>query len=310
MNVLPMEPGLHGYDNPRSYHLEVLVSLVPVAVWATVLFGWQSLLRILLSTGTVFLLDCLGRYLQKRLFKRPFADAFSLRAAVVGLLIVLPMPSNLPIWMLLLADLLAALLLGLIRCEAYLPISLPALVGSCLLLFPAARQYPLVIDSEQGKTLLTLLRSGEKPALTVTDMLLGRMDGGMGEVASLLLLLGGGYLLLRRSVQWQIPLAGLAGAAITAYVMAPDTMSVYYFMGAHLFSGSFLLVLIYFAADRTSAPISAKAGLVYGALYGVLTILFRMQFGIDGALPAILLTSVFSYPLDRFLTPIPFGGRR
>lgn len=310
MNTLPMEPRLHGYDNPRSLHLEFLVSLIPVAVWATVLFGWQALLRILLSTCTVFLLDFLGRFLQKRLLHRPFADPFSLRAAIVGLLIALPMPSNLPIWMLLLADLIAALLLQLIRCEAYLPISLPALAGCFLLLFPAARRYPLVIDSEGGKRLLTLLRAGDKPDLTVTDMLLGRMDGNLGEVASLLLILGGGYLLVRRHIQWQIPLAGLAGAAITAYLTAPDTMSVYYFVGAHLFSGSFLLVLLYFAADRTSAPICPKSGLIYGALYGVLTVLIRMQFGIDGALPAILLTSVFSYPLDRFLAPLPFGGRR
>ena len=310
MNALPMEPRLHGYDNPSSHHLEVLVTLLPVTVWAAVHFGTQALLRIILSMVMVFGLDCLGRFLKKKVLHLPVKDYFSLRAAVVGLLIALPMPSTLPIWMLLLADGIAALILVLAGAETYLPISLPALAGSILLLFPTARRYPLIVDSESGKTLLSLLRKGDMPELPITDMLLGRMDGNMGDVASLLILLAGAYLILRGYIRWQIPLAGIGAAAVMAYLMAPDTMSVYYFVGAHLFSGSFLLVLIYFASDRTSAPMSPRAGLVYGLLFGVLTIFFRDRYGIDGALPAMLITSVFSSPLDRILTPLPFGGRR
>lgn len=305
-----MEPQLHGYDNPSSHHLEFLVTLIPLTVWATVLFGWQALLRILLSGLMVFGLNFLGRFVQKKIFKRPIKGQYSLRSAVVGILIALPMPSTLPIWLLLIADLVAVVLLMLMGSEVYFPISLPALVGCFLLIFSEARRYPLIVDSENGKTLLSLLRAGDKPELSVTDMLFGRMDGNMGEVASILLLLSGGYLLLRRHIHWQIPVLGIASAAITAYLLAPDTMSVYYYVGAHLFSGSFLLVLIYFASDRTSAPICPKAGMAYGILFGVLTILFRTEFGIDGALPAMLVTSVFSYPLDRLFTPMPFGGRR
>lgn len=310
MNAIPMEPRLRGYDNPSSHHLEVLVTLLPITVWATIHFGTQALLRIILSAVAVFGLDCLGRILKMKVLHLPVKDYFSLRAAIVGLLIAMPMPSTIPIWMLLLADGFAALIIALAGAETYLPISLPAWVGTLLLLFPAARNYPLVVDSENGKTFLSLLRSGTMPELSITDMLLGKMDGNMGEVASLLILVAGLYLLCRGLIRWQIPLAGIGAAAAMAYLMAPDTMSVYYFVGAHLFSGSFLLVLIYFASDRTSAPMSPRAGLVYGLLFGVLTVFIRAQYGIDGALPAMLITSVFSYPLDRVLTPLPFGGRR
>ena len=305
-----MEPRLHGYDNPSSHHLEVLVTLLPITVWATVHFGVSALLRLILSALTVFALDCFVRFWKKKVFRLPVKEWFSLRAATLGLLIALPMPSTLSIRMLLLADLLAVLILLVVGAETYLPISLPALTGTLLLLFPAARAYPLIVDSENGKTLLSLLRSGTMPELSISDMLWGKMDGNMGDVASLLILVAGGYLLCRGYIRWQIPLAGIGAAAVVAYFLAPDTMSVYYFVGAHLFSGSFLLVLIYFASDRTSAPMSPRAGLVYGVLFGGLTIFFRVQFGIDGALPAMLITSVFSYPLDRVLLPLPFGGRR
>lgn len=310
MNAQPMEPRLHGYDHSSALHLEWLVTMIPLLIWATVHFGWQALLRLLLSAILVFALDLGGRILRKYLLGQMVKDLYSLRAMILGLLIALPMPSDLPLWCLLLADLAAAAILLLFRSEVYLPLSLPALIGSLMLLLPVARRFPLILDSEQGATILSLLRAGEKPQLSIADMLLGKMDGNMGEVASILILLGGLYLLVRRHICWQIPLAGLFSAALTAYVLAPDTMSVFYFVGAHLFSGSFLLVLIYFACDRTSAPITSRAGYLYGALFGVLTILLRCEFGIDGSLPAMLVTSIFSYPLDRILTPLPFGGRR
>lgn len=285
------------------------MTLIPVIGWAVIHFGWQALLRILLSALLVWMLDSLGRVLKKKAFRLPVKRLCSLRAAVLGLLIALPMPSTLPLWVLISGDLLAVLILQFAGAESYLPISLPALIGSLMLLIPAARSYPLLVDSENGQTLLSLLCKGDMPELSVTDMLLGKMDGNMGDVASLLIVVALLYLLWRGHVHWQIPLAGIFSATVVAYLMAPDTMSVYYFIGAHLFSGSFLLVLVYFASDRTSAPMSPKAGLIYGAMYGAITILFRMNFGIDGALPAMLLTSVFSYLLDRYLSPLPFGGR-
>ncbi|MBQ8288745.1 MAG: RnfABCDGE type electron transport complex subunit D [Clostridia bacterium] len=309
MKHLSSEPLLRGGDSPVLLSLERLLVLIPTVVWAVLLFGSDAILRILLSTLTVLVLDNAGCILQNRYLKGNF-PRFRLRGAVVGLLLALLSPADLPIPLLLVAALLAVVMLQLFRSEANLPVSLVALMGCLLLFFPAFRSFPLLIDSEGGMTLAELLRAGEKPALSVTDMLLGRMDGNIGEIPSLLLLLGGGYLLFRRQIGWQIPLAGIVAAALMAYVTAPDTMSVFYYMGAHLFSGSFLLVLIFVAADRTSAPITGRAGLVYGAIFGVLVILLRANTGLDGSLPAALVCSLLSRSLDQLLAPLPFGGRR
>ncbi|MBQ8381778.1 MAG: RnfABCDGE type electron transport complex subunit D [Clostridia bacterium] len=309
MKHLSSEPLLHGADAPVSLSLERLLVLIPTAVWAVLLFGGDAILRILLSTLTVLVLDNVGCFLQNR-YRKGNLPRFRLRGAVVGLLIALLSPADLPILLLLIADLYAVAMLQLFRSEANLPVSLVALTGCLLLLFPAFRSFPLLVDSEGGATLAELLRAGEKPTLSMTDMLLGRMDGNMGEIASLLLLLGGAYLLFRRQIGWQIPLAGIVAAALAAYVTAPDTMSVFYYMGAHLFSGSFLLVLIFVTADRTAAPITGRAGLVCGALFGVLVILFRTYTGLDGSLPAALICSFLARPLDYLLAPLPFGGRR
>lgn len=309
MNYQVLEPKLHEIDSPRGPDLERLLSLVPAAVWAVLVFGSSALLRILLSTLTVWILDIAGGILQNRFLHKHFLF-LRLRGAVLGLLMALLSPSTLPLWILLLADLLVVAALQGLGGEVHLPLSIPALAGCFMLLFSASRSFPLIFDSEDGKLLTDLLRAGEQPGLTVWDMLLGRMDGNMGEIASLLLLLGAGYLLCRRQMGWQIPLAGAVGAALTAYLLAPDTISVYYYVGAHLLSGGFLLVLLYIVADRTSAPLNGRAGLLYGALFGVLAMFIRHKTGLDGSLIAALILSVLSRPLDRLLAPLPFGGRR
>lgn len=309
MNSQVLEPKLHGGDSPCGLDLERLLSLLPAVVWAVLVFGSEALLRILLSTLTVWILDVAGAILQNRYLQKHF-PLLRIRGAVLGLLMALLSPSTLPVGILLLADLILVLALQGLESETNLPLSLPALAGAVMLLFSAARTYPLRFDSEGGKLLSDLLQAGQQPSLTVTDMLLGKMDGNMGEIASLLLLLGGGYLICRRQMSWQIPIAGLVGAALTAYILAPDTVSIYYYVGAHLFSGGFLLVLIYIVSDRASAPLNGKAGLLYGALFGVLAIYLRHKTDLDGSLIAALILSILARPLDRMLAPLPFGGRQ
>ncbi|MBO5778919.1 MAG: RnfABCDGE type electron transport complex subunit D [Clostridia bacterium] len=304
-----LEPKLHSGDSRRALELERLFALLPAAVWAVLVFGNAALLRILLSTLVVLGADVAGCFLQKKLFHKPF-PALRFRGAILGLLVALLSPSTLPIGILLLADLILVAGLQGVGSEAQIPLSLSAAVGAFLLLFPAARTFPLVFDSEGGKLLADLLRAGEQPSLTVWDMLLGKMDGNMGEIASLLLMLGGAYLICRRQMSWQIPVAGIVGAGLTAYLLAPDTVSIYYYVGAHLLSGGFLLVLLFIVSDRMSAPLNSKAGIVYGALFGVLAIYIRHKTQMDGSLIAALILSLLARPLDRMLAPLPFGGRQ
>ncbi len=309
MNSQVLEPKIHSGNFYRAMELERLVALLPAAVWAVLVFGNAALLRILLSTLVVVGADTAGCILQKKLFQKNF-PTLRLRGAFLGLLVALLFPSTVPIWILLLADLLLVAVMQGAGNEAQIPFSLSAAVGAFLLLFPAARAFPLVFDSESGKLLVDLLRAGEQPSLTIGDMMLGKMDGNMGEIASLLLILGGAYLICRRQMGWQIPVAGIVGAGLTAYILAPDTVSVYYYVGAHLLSGGFLLVLLFIVSDRMSAPLNSKAGLVYGAIFGVLAIYIRHKTQMDGSLIAALILSLLARPLDRMLAPLPFGGRQ
>ena len=309
MSVQVIEPKLHGSESSRSLDLEKLLALVPVALWAVLVYGNAAWTRMLISTLVVWGADTFLGILQNLLLKRHFPWV-RFRGAFLGLLMALLSPANLPIYVLVITDLLIVAVLQGLRSEVHFPLSLPALAGLFMLLFEASRSYPLIFDSESGKLVPQMLKAGQQPNLSIWDMLLGKMDGNMGEIASLLLLLGGCYLIFRRHISWQIPVAGLVGGALVAYLFAPDTISIYYYVGAELLSGGFLLVLLFVLSDRMSAPINGKAGLFYGLLFGVLAMYIRHKTNLDGSLIAALILSVLARPMDYLLAPVPFGGRR
>lgn len=307
--VLPSEPYLRSGERKRFVQAEWLIALIPIFLWAIFLFGLYALLSMLFSMACCLAADAVIRYL--RIQKGESIARFDLTPAVIGLFISFLLPSDGYIWIAILAAVIAAGVGGLFGGMSASPLCLPAL-AICIVraIFPSQTDITLQIDSEGGQRIADLLKAGEKPQIEIIDLLLGRNDGMIGEVASLLILLAAAYLIFRKQISWHIPLAWIVGGAITAYLTAPETMSVYYYTGAQLLTGGFMLVGCLIVPHRSTAPITAKAGMVVGVLGGVLTIFFRNQFGIDGALLAALIVSLPARTLDRMLAPVPFGGRR
>lgn len=303
------EPRVHSNEGIGFVRAEWLVALFPICLWSFFLFGGYALLAMLLSMICCMGVDILIRILRRK--KGASVALWELTPAVIGLLIAFLLPSDAPIWLYALAALLAGCVGQLFGSMSSCPLSLPALI-ICLmrLVFPSLTDIALRFDSESGRTVAELLAAGEKPNASIADLLLGRTDGMIGEIASLLIILAAVYLMFRKQISWHIPVAWIFGGAIAAYLTAPETMSVYFYLGAQLLTGSFMLVGCLIAPSRTTAPVTMRAGLIVGFVGGVLAMLFRKWLGIDGALLAALICSLPARPLDRLLAPLPFGGRK
>jgi Na+-translocating ferredoxin:NAD+ oxidoreductase RnfD subunit len=69
------------------------------------------------------------------------------------------------------------------------------------------------------------MKGGDLASLTsnysVVDMFLGRIGGSLGEVSALMLLLGGVYLVIRKVISWQIPVAYIGTVAILTLITSP-----------------------------------------------------------------------------------------
>ena len=78
-------------------------------------------------------------------------------------------------------------------------------------------------------------------AYPIKDMAIGFISGSAGEVSALMLLIGGVYLIVRKVISWQTPVAYIATVAVVTFLFPrgndPMTFMLYNVLGGGLFLG-------------------------------------------------------------------------
>ncbi len=148
------------------------------------------------------------------------------------------------------------------------------------------------------------------PDVSLLDLFLGRTGGCIGEVSALALLIGGGWLLLRRVISVRIPAAYLGTVAVLTLVFSKGGSPVLW-MAYSLLSGGVLLGAIFMATDYATSPVGPAAQIAYGIGCGALTVVFRYT-GLfpEGVTSAILLMNAAVWLLDRYLVPKRYGEKK
>lgn len=198
----------------------------------------------------------------------------------------------------------------------------PALAGRAFLYFsyPAYMSGDSIwtaIDGFSGATPLGLAAIGVTPeqfsnaygqAISWTDAFLGNMQGSIGEVSTLAILLGAVGLIWTRIASWRIMAGGVIGVVVTALlfnVFGSDEnlmMSMPFYW--HLVLGGFAFGIVFMATDPVSAAQTNKGRWFYGILIGFMTVLIRVinpAFP-EGIMLAILFANLFAPLFDYFVT--------
>jgi len=246
-------------------------------------------------------------------------------ALITGLLLAFNLPSILPWWMVIIGAVVAIgigkMSFGGLGCNIWNP----ALVGRVFLLisFPAAMTtWPSGVQSAfdgatgasmqsnatTGATLLTHLNEGATSMADYhfLDMAIGNMNGSLGEVGGIAILIGLAYLLLTRTVTWHIPVSMLGSAALFSWAFGGNPL-------LDLFAGGLLLGAVFMATDYVTSPMTRSGQLLFGFMIGFITIIIR-RFGAypEGVSFAILLMNSFVPLINKYMRPAVFGakGRR
>ncbi len=121
-------------------------------------------------------------------------------------------------------------------------------------------------------------------------------------------LLGGIYLLIRKIIFWQIPVAVLSGIVITAFFINLMGAQEHLPIALHLTLGATMLGAFFIATDPISASTTPKGRLIYGFLIGVLIVIIRSFGGYpDGVAFAVLLLNMMVPLIDYYTQPKVFG---
>ena len=124
------------------------------------------------------------------------------------------------------------------------------------------------------------------------DLFLGRHGGAIGETCVAALLVGGIYLLVRRVISWQIPVAFIATVFVFSLFMEGfDAVSAL----SLLMSGGVFIGAIFMATDYTTSPYTPWGKIIFGLGAGLLTCLIR-YFGSypEGVSFAILFMNILN----------------
>ena len=324
--LISPSPHIHSGDSIEKNMYGVLIALIPAFICSVVFFGMGAIIVTLTSVIACLFFEYV---IQKFILKRQ-PTIWDGSALITGVLLAFNVPSNLPVWIIIIGALVAIgigkMSFGGLGCNIFNP----ALVGRVFLLisFPVQMTtWPLAqgfnssyVDAATGATPLSLLKeavkSGQSVNSVLTDdgfvgygnMLLGNMGGSLGEVAAFALLIGFAYMLVRKIITWHIPVTIFLTVLIFSGILNvcdPEQFANPLF---HLLSGGLMLGAIFMATDYVTSPMSHKGMIIYGAGIGVLTVLIR-QFGAypEGMSFAILIMNAFTPLINRYCKPARFA---
>ena len=314
-------PHIHCGDTIERNMRWVIWALMPALVASFTVFGSGAL--IVTATSV---LSCLffEWFITRFILKRP-STLGDLSATITGLLLAFNLPSNIPIYMIVIGALVA---IGIGKMAfgglGNNPFN-PALVGRVFLLisFPAKMtSWPVpagiatsYIDAATGATPLNLIGQIAGGNTAAADLLpslgnlfIGNIGGCIGEVSVVALLIG--LIILRSSkvITCHIPVSILATVTILTGVMWLINPVLYVNPLYHLCSGGLMLGAIFMATDYVTSPMTTKGMVWYGIGIGVLTVIIR-YFGSypEGMSFAILIMNAVTPLINNWCKPKRFG---
>lgn len=320
--IVSLSPHVHGGDSVKKNMYGVLVALLPAFLVSLYFFGLGALLVTATSVlACLFFEWAIGKFIMKR-ETTSITDG---SAIITGVLLAFNLPSNLPIWIIVLGALfaigVAKMSFGGLGCNPFNP----ALAGRVFLLlsfpvqmtsWPAVGQLTAYVDAVTTATPLAIMKGVINGAPGVSmdqlpsamDLFFGNNPGCVGEVSALALLLGLAYMLWKKIITWHVPVSILVTVFVFAGIMHLVNPELYASPVVHLFSGGLMLGAIFMATDYVTSPMNHRGMLIYGVCIGLLTVIIRL-FGAypEGMSFAILIMNAFTPLINTYVKPKRFG---
>ncbi len=333
--LVSSSPHIASSRTTRNIMLDVIIALMPAVIAMVAIFGFYPLLNTLICVGFCVLFEFLFNLIRKK--EQTIGD---LSAVVTGIILALNLPAVVPIYVPVVGALFAIVIAKMLFGGIGRNFANPAISARIFLLlawtsvmtsFVAPLDWSSLADNNMFFSVSNVfnikmpdlvtsatplahvkeaLEAGVNPAtgINALDMFLGRIGGSAGEVSSLAILIGGAYLLIRKVIDWKIPLIYILSAVIFTAIFYSNTGYVGEYVWTYLLGGGLLFGAFFMATDYATSPKSPIAVIIYGIGLGLLTVIIRKFSSMsEGVSYAILLMNIATPLLDKIKVR-PFGG--
>lgn len=320
-------PHVSGALTTPRVMFDVLIALAPAILAAIWLFRWHAAVLLISTIAGAILAEMLGNRLLRR--KQSIGDG---SAILTGVILALCLPPTFPFYFAALGGAVSTGIAKMAFGGLGYNIFNPAMVGrtfltACFGIMMTTWIEPGTLATIGGVEAVTaatplalakqLLKAGGDPALMaqisgqmpdLPRLFLGNIGGSLGETSTLAILLGGGWMLLRRTITWHIPVGVLLGAAVFGTIAWLTNPAGVVNPATHLLGGSMIFGAVIIATDPVTCPLSTRGRFCFGVGVGLLTMLIRIVGGYpEGVMYAVLLMNAVTPFLDRWTASRPVG---
>ena len=290
--------------------MDVILALLPVIALSIYLFRFYAVKQLFICVFA-----CMGAEL---LFVRMRGKALTLKdcsAVVTGIILALSLPGSAPWFVGVLASVVAIGIGKIIFGGLGMNIFNPAMVGRAFVMIAFAQlmgaaSYENVtglVDAVSGATPLSALKFNGISVGTAS-LFWGTTNGSLGETSTAACLLGGLFLVFRKTVSWQIPSGILLSVALIAGITDVADAHSGLFLLHHLFGGALMFGAFFIATDPVTSPLTPKGKWIFGLGTGFLIMILRLFSGYpEGVMFAVLMMNAVTPLINRWTTPQPMG---
>tara|TARA_R110002096_G_scaffold2476_5_gene12732 strand:- start:7597 stop:8820 length:1224 start_codon:yes stop_codon:yes gene_type:complete len=253
---------------------------------------------------------------------------------VTGMLVPLIVPIDIPLWMLAVAVVFGVVIGKEVFGGTGMNILNPALTIRAFLFF----SYPTWmsgdkvwvegaveraneiaaganLDAISGETILGGIAQNNPITHSVLEMFYGFIPGSVGETSTLLIVLGGLFLIFTKIGSWRIMLSSVIGAIVMGLIFNGVVDAGWIGQGSkfyglmsteywhHLLIGGLAFGIVYMATDPVTASQTNRGKWIYGFFIGFISIMIRVFNPAypEGVMLAILLMNVFAPTIDHYV---------
>lgn len=300
MDIYPY-PYIKDSASTNSVMRDVIIALIPALAGSVYFFGINAAILIAISV-----IACVAfEFIMQKALKKPVLIS-DLSAVVTGLLLAMNIPAGAPWWLPIFGAFFAIVIIK----ESFGGIGKnfinPALGARAILMTSWGEHMATYVgpDMISGATPLEVVKAGQGTLPSIFDMAIGNIGGVLGETSAILLLIGGIYLIIRKVIDWKIPVIYILTTTVSLFIFGNGIDLIPY----HILGGGLILGAFFMATDYATIPYTGKGRIIFAIGAGFITAVIR-QFGSmpEGVSYAILFMNALTPLIDKYTANKVFG---
>lgn len=313
-------PALYKNTSAFSFPADRCIALIPIMAWSVFAYGWRALFITVISIFFATTVYVAVTFAVKRRPVTYVVFDVILSAAVFSF----TLPVSVPYYIPMLGGALAAVpslwkpenrkvFFGGFFSAAAVRLLFPALLERATQAFQYVSPFLFApkesdINSIRTYTPLQLLAEGKVSSGTLLDQFYGTISGNLGEISVMLILAGGIFLLARKKMRWQAPVALLLTVGLVTLLFPEGDSEAVFFMLVSILSGGIFLGAVFACSDDLSLPVTGAGKIVFGIGAGLITLAVRyLTDSTEGIYAAVVIMGLFTPVIDRHTLPVAYG---